>query len=252
MKWFVSALASVLLLAPVCAQEVLLPPEIRGPKGFPIVIKPLKVDGGDVRWKVSTGLYQFDLADLYDFPKEMKAKGIVVTGENGTYEVWAWNAKGDKASPLAIAKVVIGTGIPDVKPDPKPIPPKPDPDPKPDPKPDPTPSVAPIALDGLHILIIEESDDRGSLPLPQYSMLMSKEMRAWLTSKCTPMPDDGSQGWRMYDKDDDVKKVWADAMKRTRTQIPWLIISNPRKGSYEGSLPANETEFKALVTKYLN
>lgn len=249
----------LMLVAPALAQEVLLPPEVKGRAGFPIVIAPIKVDGGEPRWKVGTGLTQFDLTAVFDFGKDVRQKAVVVVGDNGTYEVWAWNAKGDKASAISVTKVVIGS------PDIKPIPPPPIP-PDIKPIPPPTPSVAPIAAEGVHVLIIEESEERVKLPLPQYSMLFDAEFRAWLSAKTTPMPD-GSQGWRIYDKDDEVKKVWDDALRRPRVytqtekdgtttkienHLPWIIVSNSRKGGYEGPLPANKTEAMAIISKYLD
>jgi hypothetical protein len=101
-----------------------LPKEVRGQPGAWIVVVPEDKDGGDVKWHTSPGLVRVPIDKL--FP-DQKAAGVVVQGATGRHEVWAWCAKGDKASELAVCTVVIGDAPP-VPPGPGPGPTPPTPD----------------------------------------------------------------------------------------------------------------------------
>lgn len=231
--------AALLLLLPsfASAQSVKLPAEVRGDPGGWVVIVPESKDGGEVKWKVPSGLQLVPLDKL--FPGQ-KSAGIVVSGPKGRYDVWAWNAKGDVASDLAVCTVVIGDSpIP-------PVPPGPTPDPKPDPpKPDP-PSPAPIPLAGFRVLVVYESSVANST----LAIVSAKPVFDYLMAKCAK--DGASAEWRVFDKDvklDNAKQHWKDAMARPRTTIPWVIISNGVSG-YEGPLPKTADETLALLKKY--
>jgi hypothetical protein len=118
-----SALLLLLLWPAACwGQKVTLPKEVRGQPGAWIVVVPEDKDGGDVKWHTSPGLVRVPIDKL--FP-DQKAAGVVVQGATGRHEVWAWCAKGDKASELAVCTVVIGDAPP-VPPGPGPTPPTPD------------------------------------------------------------------------------------------------------------------------------
>lgn len=111
------------------------------------------------------------------------------------------------------------------------IPPPPDVDP-------------PIPVTSLHVLIIEEMDDRSKLPASQVSVFTSSVLRKWLT--------DNNAQWRMFDDDVDqsnMEQKWKDAMARPRTSLPWLIASNGTT-IFEGPLPKSETEVIAILEKY--
>lgn len=84
------------------AQSVKLPGEVRGDPGAWIVVVPESKEGGKVKWHVSRGLTLVPIDKL--FPGQ-EAAGVVVQGSTGTYEVWAWSAKGDVASDLAVCKI---------------------------------------------------------------------------------------------------------------------------------------------------
>lgn len=137
----------------------------------------------------------------------------------------------------------------DVYADIAPIPPPPDP--KPDPKPDPV-QPAPIPVAGYKVLIVEESNERHKLSKDQFNALFGKATRDWLDANC---PKEGNQpGYRIYDKDQTSTgdlKHWQDALKRPRTSVPWLIVSNPAVGGWEGPLPATTAEIQAILNKYV-
>lgn len=131
------------------------------------------------------------------------------------------------------------------------IPPGPGPDPDPDPKPDPD-GVVPISGDGFRVLVVLESSDRAKLPSSQVTTLTAAEVVNYLNSKCVMGPDGKTREWRVWDKDvptTAVAKHWADAMKRPRTSLPWVMISTGKTG-YEGPLPATAAEFLTLLKKY--
>lgn len=229
----------LLLLWPaLCqAQKVVLPAEVRGSPGAWIVLVPESKEGGDVKWKTSSGLTLVPLDKL--FPGQ-KSAGIVVQGDTGSYQVWAWNAKADVPSDLAICNVVIGTPTPPVPPVP-PVPPIP-----------PVPPVppSPIPLDGLRVLIVYESSELGRMPAERESILFSKTIRDYLNAHCVK---EGQQaGAWIVDKDADfsgLPKHWQDARARKMGTLPWIQISTGKSG-YEGVLPGNVADTIALLQKY--
>lgn len=128
------------------------------------------------------------------------------------------------------------------------------PDPGPNPPVPPTPTPAPINEPGLHVLFIYETADLSKYPQGQVLIFNSATFRDWLDQVCTNGTGAYKKAWRMYDKDTTMQyetKPWQDAMKLPRTQLPWLIISNPTKGGYQGPLPATIEETKTLIQKYI-
>lgn len=226
-------LFSVALVLASCtslfAQHVKLPAEIKGQVGAWIVIVPESKDGGEPKWKVGPGLSLVPLDRL--FPGQ-KAAGIVVqAAKEGVYEVWAWNAKGDVASDLAVCKVVVGN------------PPDPGPDPGPGPTP-PKPGTNPFAPEtAFKALIIYESVD--DLPPKQRAILVATDVRNFLKSK-------GTDCYRFLDKDANVSQAAAwiqTGMRRNRTAVPWIVIGNGSTG-FEGPLPTDIAETIKLLQKY--
>lgn len=113
-----------------------------------------------------------------------------------------------------------------------PVPPLPPPEPP-----------APIPVEGLHVLIVEETLDRPRLPKEQLAILTSTEVRTYL---------DANAKWRLLDKDAPMQndeKKWQDAMKLPRQSTPWLICSNGKTG-FSGPMPADSKSFLELVQKY--
>ena len=101
------------------------------------------------------------------------------------------------------------------------------------------------------MLIIYETADAPKLPEAQQQILFGKAPRDYLNSHCDP--DGNVKAWRIWDKDVDASnesKAWQDAMKRPRTSVPWMIVSNGTTG-WEGPLPANVDAAMAIWKKYL-
>lgn len=129
--------------------------------------------------------------------------------------------------------------------------PGPDPEPGPDPGPDPTPGPAPIPADGLHVLVVYESQDAKPLiAASQWYALNSQDVLSYLNLRA-------KGNWRIWDKDvptKDESKLWQDAMTRAKGKMketPWVIVSNPQmKGGYEGPLPKTKDEILKLFQRW--
>lgn len=159
-----------------------------------------------------------------------KANGseILVANRNGK------NRDTDPPEEVDRVKVVVGA----VKPD---DPPGPNPDP---------PGPVPIVDKGFRVLFVVESKDLSNLPPAQLSALTSRDVLDYLNAKC--IKNGNQPEWRRYDPDTDVSresKVWQDAMKRPRTSMPWLLVSNGIDG-YEGPMPANTADLLKLLKQY--
>lgn len=223
-------------------QSVTLPETVTGLPGHFIIIKPLKVDGGAPKWRFDSALQEVDLSDLFE---GVKAKGKIVTANApGRYRYEAWNAKGDVASDIAVGWVVI------LGPQPPPVPPLP-PVPPPPPIP-PPPSPAPIPVVGFRVLVVfAQTGEAAVLTKQQYNEINGGEVAAYLNAKCAK---DGAQpSWRIWhDKTpmNEAPKMWQDAMKRPRGNLPWIVISDgvSSAGSFEGPLP--DGGILTLLRKY--
>lgn len=237
----VFALASVLLAGVVWGAELKLPAEVKGEPGDFIQV-PADTTGKDVRWlSLDTGLKVFPSSLLKD------SKTAVVTAQKpGRYRLLAYTSDEKGPSEPAIAVVVIA-GVEPVPPPTPPVPPVPPVPPTPPPEP------APIPVAGLRVLIVYESKDLGKMPAAQQNVLYSKTVRDYLTAKCVAGTDGKTKEWRIWDADADTSaegKLWQDVMKRERKALPWVVISNPGKGGFEGPLPENADKFLDLVKKY--
>lgn len=107
-----------------------------------------------------------------------------------------------------------------------------------------TPPGPPVPGEGKHLLIIEETAERGRLPQGQLSIVRSVDLRSWLSNR----------GWefRCWDDDTDPQREaqwWQDAMQLERTSVPWLVLSNGESGVSE-PLPEDVDAVKSLVEKY--
>lgn len=108
----------------------------------------------------------------------------------------------------------------------------------------PPPDVDPLPVSSLHVLIVEEMDERASLPASQVGIFTSTELRKWF--------EDNDVQWRIFDKDvnlEHAEKKWQDAMKRERASLPWVIVSNGRTG-WEGPLPKDTASLIQLLEQY--
>lgn len=127
-------------------------------------------------------------------------------------------------------------------------PPKPPEPPAPDP---PTPAdELPIEGVGLRVLVVYESSELSRLPETQKQVLSSTIVREFLNSHCAK--DGDTYEYRFYDQNADMTFAndrWKKAMAKARKSVPWVAISNGRKG-YSGPLPLSIEEMLALLKKY--
>jgi hypothetical protein len=127
----------------------------------------------------------------------------------------------------------------------------PNPPPGPEPTPTPTPGVLPIDGDGLRVLVVYESADLSKLPRTQWEAMHGAELRNWLNANCVAGPD-GAKEWRALDADTkytDPNNVWAKALAKPRTGLPWIAISNGTTG-YAGPFPMTTAETIALLEQF--
>ncbi len=102
--------------------------------------------------------------------------------------------------------------------------------------------------DGLYVLVIEEKDDRPTLPIKQASVLVpSSQIKGWLS--------DHSAQWRILDANDqDMRnedEKWNTALKEAKPdKLPWIYIQNNRKRLFAGPLPGSVEDTIALFDKY--
>jgi hypothetical protein len=98
---------------------------------------------------------------------------------------------------------------------------------------------------------VYETATAQGLPAGQQNVLFGRDFRDFLDAKCVAEPG-GTKGYRIYDKDvktDNESAVWQTAMKRPRSAVPWLVVSNGKAG-FEGPLPATVADTIALCSKY--
>jgi hypothetical protein len=141
---------------------------------------------------------------------------------------------------------------------PGPTPPGPGPTPPGPTPPGPAPGPAPIPDAGFRALVVYETADLPKMTPAQQNVLYARAVRDYLDAKAVLGPDGKTHEWRMYDKDVDLgaeSAVWRNAVKRAREskdfKTPWLIISNPEKGTgYEGPLPADVNAMLELLKKH--
>jgi hypothetical protein len=245
MKRLLPALLSLLLLPLVAqAQTVTMPKAVSKPVGRMASIE-IRYDGTDLQWDViRLGAAGDDDVDFFrevsDDPKTVRLR--ILRYSPGNCIVVASTVKDSKQSKLAICLVTF-TG-----PEP-PLPPVP-PDPKPPVPPVPPPTPAPIPEAGLRVLIVFETATAGAMPQKQQDILYTKAMRDYLNAKCVMGAK--NKEWRIYDANiamDGETKLWQDAMRRPRSAVPWILISNGKTG-YEGPLPATVDEAKKLIDQY--
>jgi hypothetical protein len=97
---------------------------------------------------------------------------------------------------------------------------------------------------------MEETADRGNLSREQREILDSPTIQLWLNTNCP-------NRWRILDDDIPAvelarsSKVWQDAfaVAKKGDKLPWIVISNGKKGTSE-VLPANVQSTLELLDKY--
>lgn len=119
--------------------------------------------------------------------------------------------------------------------------------PEPDPVPPPPPPPPPV--EGLRVLIVEETDDRDNLPAEQVDIFSNQVLRDWLAESC--LNEGGLPAFRFLDVSNDVSRlpqIWQDWFAKAGTaELPTMIAVGPG-GEYSGPLPADaEAVLKKLI-----
>jgi hypothetical protein len=115
------------------------------------------------------------------------------------------------------------------------------------------PNPPPLPDTGLHVLILDDENLRGSLPQAQINIFTSTELAGWLDANCVKAAD-GQPAYRFSSNDSLAEgtparklelKVWVDgwdavmkAVADKKVTLPAWAISNGKKGVIE-ELPAN-------------
>lgn len=241
MKRFLAVSLILLLTCPLWAELKI--PEAVSVKPGRMVRIPATGAEKTVRW-INTS----EDADL--IPSETGKYAIFSAMVPGRYKVAAYTTEANEATEPVYCVVTV-EGTPPTPPTP-PVPPGPNPPgPGPGPTPQP-PGPVPIPDPGLRVLIVYETADLSKLPKEQLAILTSQAVRAYLSSHCAKGPDSKTPEWRIFDQNVSMgneSALWQGAMKRPRTALPWIVISNGTIG-YEGPLPANVDETLALLKKF--
>lgn len=111
---------------------------------------------------------------------------------------------------------------------------------------------APIPGEGFKVLIVRESADLTKLPQSQQLVLRGATVAGYLDRRCATESDGKTKAHRIFDKDADTSgdyAYWTEAMKRPRSNYPWIVISNGKTG-FEGPLPLTVADTMALLQKY--
>lgn len=105
----------------------------------------------------------------------------------------------------------------------------------------PTPvAPAPIDAPGLHVLLIEETDDRDTIDKGQLAVLQTTQIQQDVKAA-------GGQ-FKQYDANNPPEaEPWKSAMSRPRQSTPWLIVSNQGKGGFEGAVPSGDGAIEATM-----
>lgn len=120
---------------------------------------------------------------------------------------------------------------------------------RPSPAPDPVPTpidVVPIKEAGFRVIVVYESADG----VPE--QINGADVRGYLNNKCVKGPDAKTPDFRIWDQDVDLtnaSRYFVEAMLRPRTSLPWILISDGKRG-FEGPLRGNSQDVLNLLKKY--
>lgn len=205
----------------------------------------------------SAVLWRYDKA-LIDTRVGPKKNVLLWTAAPGTYTLEVYVFSTDKEGVPVIDEgsttLTVEPRVPPPVPPVPPVPPGPNPPTPPGPNPPnpPPPSPAPIQGDGFQVLMVFDEVNKAKLPPKQLGVIYGAEVRKYLEDKCVTEPDGKTKAYRIWDINEQVAgdlPKWAEAMKRPRASVPWLIISNG-KGGYEGPMPESPEKTLELLKKF--
>lgn len=100
-------------------------------------------------------------------------------------------------------------------------------------------------VDGLHVLIVEEKDDRIDLPSEQRAILTSQVVREWCDEHCINLgtDKDPDPAARVFDQDENLNApenaFWHELMMRKRSKLPWIYAVGGDGKQVDQPLPKN-------------
>lgn len=225
-------------IAEIVVQEAVSPPPVLGPEavidgpeeakpGMLVVLDAQKSIGSGYRWLAIYGTNKLS-EDFWSIDSSgTKMYFAVPVTPDASYLFVLSVAKADQS---AVVHHVVKVG-----------------EPGPDPDPDPNP----IPVQGLHVLVVYESEDLDDMPHGQASVFTSKPVRDYLDSHCVKVGTDPQ--WHFLDKDADTKDLaedWQAVFKRAEgKELPWIIVAS-EKANFEGKLPENAEKVLELLKKY--
>ncbi len=206
-------------------------------QSFPITITA-PTNGGLYFWSYPAGVVAVDRNDVLEISSAPKGQTTV--------SIKSVTANLDKDGKFIGFKSLTGSitfTVGDVPQPPDPKPPVP-------PEPPPGPALLPVA----GVLMIEKSEDRGTITKGQYNVLFGADVRNLINASVDK--ENGQPALRIFDINQSLTgqaKHWQDAAARRPKDFttPWMIISNGVTG-WEGPVPMTEAEAKTLLTKYLS
>lgn len=191
--------------------------------------------------KVSVVLFQGKVID------NPLIQEVVDKVEVGEYEVLDFTTGQSPTKFLVSIKTTTTPIVPVTPPQVNPIP---------IPNPIPHTDVQPIGDKKLVVLFVEEFADRHLLPKEQSSITTSTKLLSFLNTHCAKGgPKGQTPEYRVWDDDytdDDLKnesQMWKDVYKRSRSSLPWIVVSNGDTG-FEGPLPGTVDETIELLKKF--
>ena len=107
-----------------------------------------------------------------------------------------------------------------------------------------------VRVDGLHVLIAEETADRDQLSADQSAIFNSIILREWTDKNCTEV--DGQTAFRVLDFDDDLSKVapiWSEMMELRLPGQASVVVANDGE-AFIFELPRDVNATISALEKY--
>lgn len=109
--------------------------------------------------------------------------------------------------------------------------------------------VDPPAVNGLYVLVLEETADRFNLPPSQVAIFTSAPLREWYEQNCAKV--NGEPAYRCFDKDDKLDReaaIWREMREKVTIDPPaYLVVSG--KYAEQGKLPKDPPTWQSTLEK---
>ncbi len=107
------------------------------------------------------------------------------------------------------------------------------------------------SVDGLHVLILEKTEDRSELPQGQLAIFTSSELREWYAKNCATEAND-NPAYRLLDTEDDLSKdyeVWQFLREKVSMDPPCVLLADGNRGE-QFKLPKDPEAMLAALKKF--